>query len=101
MAAPRKPGIVRHLHICPYVRVFPDDRSLSIDGDKRMSKFLAWWDSLPPRERTSSALELLIAACNGELGVAHPSMTVVVNEDDQLNDEKLDRLLKNMAMDED
>lgn len=101
MAAPKKPGVVRHLHIDPYVRVLPDNRSASIDGDKRMDKFLAWWDSLPPRDGTKSALELLIAACNGELGIAHSSMSAVVDEDEQINDEKLDRLLKNMSMDED
>lgn len=100
MAAPKKPGVVRHLHIDPYVRVRPEDRSISYGGDKRLDKTLAWFDSLPPRQATKLAWELIIAACNGELGVARLNMSAMADEDDQRAEAALEALLNNMAMDE-
>jgi len=98
MAPPKKPGVVRHLHIDPYVRVKAENTSASFDGDKRLDHFLGWWDGLPPRQRTKMALELLVAACNGELGIA-PS--VVMDGDGSSEDQSaLAELLNNMAFEE-
>jgi hypothetical protein len=98
MAAPKKPGHVRHLHIDPYVRVKHENPSASFVNDKRVDRFLIWWDGLPSRQRTKMALELLIAACNGELGVA-PGV-VMDGDESAENKSALDELLKNMVMDE-
>jgi len=98
MAPPKKPGVVRHLHIDPYVRVQPENHSASFAEDKRLDRFLTWWDGLPSRQRTRMALDLLVAACNGELGVApNVSMDGDANAEDK---SALDELLKNMLMDE-
>ena len=98
MAAPKKPGEVRHLHIDPYVRVKPENPSASFVNDKRLDRFLIWWDGLPSRQRTKLALDLLVAATNGELGVA-PSVSMDDGESLE-NKSALDELLKNMALDE-
>jgi len=98
MAPPKKPGVVRHLHIDPYLRVKDGNASLSYAEDKRLDKFLAWWDGLPSRQRTHMALDLLVAACNGELGIA-PGVTMD-GDDIAENKSALDELLKNMSMDE-
>lgn len=98
MAAPKKPGVVRHLHIDPYVRVKHENPSGSFGNDKRLDRFLVWWDGLPSRQRTKLALDLLVAACNGELGVA-PS--VEMDGDATAEDRSaLAEMLKNMALDE-
>ena len=98
MAAPKKPGEVRHLHIDPYVRVKAENPSASFAGDRRLDRFLAWWDSLPQRQRTKMALALLIAATNGELGVAQ---SVSMDGDEATeNKSALAELLNNMALDE-
>lgn len=98
MARPRKPGVVRHLHIDPYVRVAYENPSVSFEGDKRLDRFLAWWDGLPARQRTKMALDLLVAACNGELGVAP---NVEMDGDASAEDKSaLSELLKNMVLDE-
>ena len=100
MAAPKKPGVVRHLHIDPYVRVIPQNKSTSYSGDKRLDKTLAWFDSLPPRQATKLAWELIIAACNGELGVARQDMSVMADEDEQRAEAALEALLNNMSKDD-
>ena len=100
MAPPIKPGDVRHLHIDPYVRVQPGNPSASFEGDKRLDRFLEWWDSLPPRKRTKMALDLLIAACCGELSVARLEPSALTDEEDQRAELALEALLNNMAMDE-
>lgn len=100
MAAPKKPGITRHLHIDPYVRVKPENHSESFEGDKRLDRFLEWWDGLPSRKRTKMALDLLVAACCGELSVARLDMSAMPDEDDQMADAALEALLNNMSMDE-
>ena len=98
MAAPKKPGKVRHFHIDPYLRVKHDDLSMSFANDKRVDRFLIWWDGLPSRQRTKMALELLVAACNCELGIA-PGVVMEGNESAE-NKSALDELLKNMVFDE-
>ena len=60
MGAPRK-GFRRHIHIDPYV--YPGT-------SPRIDKFLEWYDSVPARQRTRMCFDLLVAATNGELGVA-------------------------------
>ncbi len=98
MAPPKKPGLVRHLHIDPYVRVKQENPSSSFENDKRLDRFLEWWDGLPSRQRTGMALELLVAACNGELGVApNVDMDGEGNAEDK---SALAELLNNMSMDE-
>jgi hypothetical protein len=98
MGAPKKPGVVRHLHIDPYMRVKSENASASFTNDKRLDRFLVWWDGLPSRQRTKMALELLVAACNGELGVA-PS--VEMEGDTNAEDKSaLAEMLKNMALEE-
>lgn len=99
MPAPRKPGRVRHLHIDPYVRVKYDNFSASFANDKRLDKTLAWWDGLPPRQRSKLAWELIIAACNGELGVA-PSTLMDGDDDATENKSALNELLRNMVLEE-
>jgi len=101
MAAPKKPGVVRHLHIDPYLRVISEDKSTSYSGDKRLDKTLAWFDSLPPRQATKLAWELIIAACNGELGVARQDISAMADEDEQRAEAALEALLNNMSKDDD
>ena len=98
MAAPKKPGVRRHLYIDPYVRVKPNDPSASFDNNKRLDRFLIFWDGLPNHQRTKMAFDLLIAACNGELGVA-PGV-VMDGDENAENKSALDELLKNMVFDE-
>jgi len=98
MAPPIKPGKVRHLHIDPYVRVKPDNNSASVDGNARLDRALAWYDAQPSGERTRLCWELIIAAVNGELGIA-PAVSM---EDGDAEESKsaLNELLKNMVLDE-
>lgn len=100
MAAPKKPGVRRHLHIDPYVRVKPENQSASIDDNKRLDRFLEWWDGIEEGKRTRMALDLLVAACCGELSVARLDMSAMADEDDQRAEAALEALLNNMAMDE-
>jgi hypothetical protein len=90
MGAPKK-GPRRHLHIDPYVY---------LDKGERVDKALAWFDSQPTGQRTRLCWELIIAAVNGELGVA-PVVSSVADADDHVAQAALESLLKNMAMDED
>ncbi len=99
MARPKKPGVARHLHIDPYVWVKEEDRSKTVDENMRVDKFLAWFDSQPAGQRTAMCLELIVAAVNGELGVA--STVAIGTEDDGRAQAALEGLLKNMVMDED
>jgi hypothetical protein len=100
MAPPVKPGVTRHLHIDPYVRVKPENHSESFEGDKRLDRFLEWWDGLPSRKRTKMALDLLVAACCGELSVARQELSAMTDEEDKQAEAALEALLSNMAMDE-
>jgi hypothetical protein len=89
MAAPKK-GPRRHLHIDPYVYL---DKGLRVD------KALAWYDSQPAGQRTRLCWDLIIAAVNGELGVAQ---TVDLGgADAERSQAALESLLANMVMDED
>lgn len=99
MARPKKPGVARHLHIDPYVRVAVDDSRKTIDGNARVDKALAWYDAQPEGERTKLCWNLIVAAVNGELGVA-PSVSLV-DEDAAQAQRALDDLLANMVLDED
>ena len=99
MARPKKPGFPRHLHIDPYVWVTQKNGELTVDNDARMNKFLAWYDSMPSGQRTKMCLDLIVAAVNGELGVA--SSVSLVDSDGDRSQKALDDLLKNMVLDED
>jgi len=89
MAAPKK-GPRRHLHIDPYVY---------LDKGGRVDKAMAWYDSQPAGQRTRMCWELIIAAVNGELGVAqHIDLGDVDSERSQ---KALESLLANMVMDDD
>jgi hypothetical protein len=88
MAAPKK-GPRRHLHIDPYVY---------LDKGPRVDKALAWYDSQLPGERTKNAWDLIVAAVNGELGVA-PNVTLG-DDDVERSQADLQSLLSNMVMDE-
>ena len=98
MAPPIKPGKVRHLHIDPYVRVKPDNKSASVDGDARLDRALAWYDAQPSGTRTRLCWELIIAAVNGELGIA-PAVSMD-DEDTEQNKSALSALLENMVLNE-
>jgi len=98
MAPPVKPGKVRHLHIDPYVRVKPENKSASVDGDARLDRALAWYDAQPSGTRTRLCWELIIAAVNGELGIA-PAVSMG-DEDAEQNDSALKTLLANMELNE-
>jgi hypothetical protein len=99
MPRPKKPGAARHLHIDPYVWVKKENNSVTVDDDPRMNKFLAWYDAMPAGQRTKLCLELMVAAANGELGVA--STVSLVDDDSARSKKALDDLLKNMVLDED
>jgi hypothetical protein len=88
MGAPKK-GYRRHVYVCPYV--YPGK-------DARVDKALAWFDAQAPGKRTRMCWELIVAAVNGELGLAS---TVTINDDGMEQAQKaLEGLLKNMVMDE-
>jgi hypothetical protein len=89
MPRPKK-GPRRHLHIDPYV--YPNEST-------RVDKALAWYESQPAGQRTKMCWELIIAAVNGELGVA-PIMALG-DEDAERSQAALESLLANMVMDED
>ena len=89
MARPKK-GPRRHLHIDPYVY---------LDKGARVDKALAWYDSQPAGTRTRMCWELIIAAVNGELGVAQ--VVDMRDEDAEKSQLALESLLANMVMDED
>lgn len=98
MAPPIKPGKVRHLHIDPYVRVMPDNNSASVDGDARLDRALAWYDAQPSGTRTRLCWELIVAAVNGELGIA-PAVSMD-DGDAEENKSALSALLENMVLNE-
>ncbi len=98
MAPPVKPGVARHFHFDPYVRVKKDDMSASIDEDARIDKTLKWIDSQPSGLRTKLIWELIVAAVNGELGIA-PSVSME-DGDAELNESALRSLLANMELNE-
>jgi hypothetical protein len=99
MAPPKKPGVARHVMISPYVRVKPNDPSATVEGDARVDKALRWYDSIPKGDRQRMCWELIVAAVNGELGVAH---TVHLADDDTAQAERaLEDLLLNMVLEED
>jgi len=88
MAAPKK-GPRRHIHIDPYVY---------LDKGPRVDKALAWYDNQLPGQRTKMCWDLIVAAVNGELGVA-PS--VMLGDDNmEKSQADLESLLANMVMDE-
>ncbi len=101
MARPKKPGIARHLHITPYVRVKArsgEGWSQTHDDDLRVNKALAWYDALPSGKRQTLVWELIVAAANGELGIAS-TVDLSGSEDDEAR-AALASLLDNMVMDE-
>jgi hypothetical protein len=89
MAAPKK-GPRRHLHIDPYVY---------LDKGARVDKALAWYDNQPAGQRTRMCWELIVAAVNGELGVAQS--VDMADADAGHAQAALESLLANMVMDED
>jgi len=89
MGAPRK-GYRRHIFINPYV--YPGT-------SPRIDKFLEWYDSVPARQRSKMCFELLVAATNGELGVAQA--VSLKDEQEDVAQAALSSLLANMTMDED
>jgi hypothetical protein len=91
MARPRKKGVRRHLHIDPYL--WMEEMS------PRELKALAWYDAHPNGQRTRLCWELIVAAVNGELGVA--SSVALVDEDAAQAQRALDDLLANMVLDDD
>ena len=99
MARKKKPGVRRHLHVSPYVFVKEENKSATFDGNARVDKALAWYDAQPAGKRQSIVWELLIAAVNGELGVAQT--VSLVDEDSERTRKALDDMLKNMVLDED
>jgi len=89
MARKKKVGVARHLHIDPYI--WPGE-------DARRDKLLAWYESLPARQRTKMVVDLLVAAIHGELGVAIAAD--MSDENAAANKSALEELLMNMAQDE-
>ena len=59
MARLKKKGVLRHLHIDPYIW---------IGEDARKDAVLRWYDALPGGKRTELVIELIAAAVLGELG---------------------------------
>lgn len=88
MGAPKK-GIRQHVHIDPYV--YPGK-------SERVDKALAWFNAQPSGQRTRLCWELIVAAVNGELGVA--AAISLRDEDDDAAQTALAALLANMIMDE-
>lgn len=97
MGAPKKPGYARHLHFDPYVHVRDEDHGKSINSDARIDRFLAWCDAIPFKRRTGMVFDLIVAAVNGELGVAS---AVEMSGVDVESKERLNDLLANMVLDE-
>lgn len=98
MARPKKKGFPLHLHIDPYVWVKEENHAVSVDGNARLDRALAWYNSQPSGDRTRLCWELIIAAVNGELGVA-PAVVMGDGDADE-NKLALNELLKNMALEE-
>lgn len=99
---PKLPGVPRHIHIDPYVRVkgkTGDEFSLSVNGDPRIDKALGWLDSHPKGTVTAMCWDLIVAAINGELGVAVTVSSIDV--DKQRVQKALDNMLNNMDFEED
>lgn len=99
---PRLPGVPRHIHIDPYVRVkgkTGDEFSLSVNGDPRIDKALRWLQSHPKGKVTAMCWELIVAAINGELGVA--AAPAVVDDDVERTQKALKDMLNNMVFEED
>ncbi len=103
MARPRKPGIPRHLHISPYVRVKDikgtEGWNLTHEGDARVDRALAWLKSQPEGTVQDAVWQLFVAAVNGELGVVQPLN--LEDEDKVLAQKALESLLNNMVIEED
>ena len=89
MAAPKK-GPRRHLHIDPYVY---------LEQSPRVDKALAWYDAQLAGQRTRMCWELIVAAVNGELGVA--ISVDMADADAEHAQAALEGLLANMVMDDD
>lgn len=102
MAAPKKPGVARHIHISPYVRVKSEEGEgwwQTHSGDVRTDKALAWLKSQPSGTVQSAVWNLFVAAVNGELGVIN---TVNLEDEDKVRAQKaLEELLNNMVLEED
>lgn len=102
MAAPKKPGVARHIHISPYLRVKAEDGDgwwQTHAGDVRTDKALAWLKSQPSGTVQMAVWNLFVAAVNGELGVIS---TVDLADEDQVRAQKaLEDLLSNMVLEED
>jgi len=89
MARPKK-GERVHVHIDPYV--YPGESA-------RADKALAWLKEQPAGQRTRLCWELIVAAVNGELGVAQT--VTLADADADRSQAALESLLANMVMDED
>lgn len=102
MPAPKKPGVARHIHISPYVRVKAEDGDgwwQTHAGDARTDKALAWLKSQPSGKVQTSVWNLFVAAVNGELGVIS---TVNLQDEDQVRAQNaLNDLLNNMVLEDD
>ena len=89
MARPKK-GTRQHIHIDPYV--YPNESA-------RVDKALEWFNAQPSGQRTRLCWDLIVAAVNGELGVAQ--VVSFRNEEAEAAQAALEGLLANMVMDED
>ena len=99
---PRLPGVPRHIHIDPYVRVkgkTGEEFASSVNGDPRLDRALRWLDSHPKGKVTAMCWDLIVAAINGELGIAAPS--AITNDDEERTQKALQDMLKNMVFEED
>lgn len=99
---PRLPGVARHIHIDPYVRVkgkTGDEFSLSVNRDPRIDKALRWLDSHPKGKVTAMCWELIVAAVNGELGIA--SVPAIMDDDTERTQKALQDMLNNMVFEDD
>lgn len=99
---PRLPGVARHIHIDPYVRVqgkTGEEFALSVNGDPRIDKALRWLDSHPKGKVTAMCWELIVAAVNGELGIA--SVPAIMDDDTERTQKALQDMLNNMVFEDD
>ncbi len=99
---PRLPGVPRHIHIDPYVRVkgkTGEEFALSVNGDPRIDKALRWLDSHPKGRVTAMCWELIVAAVNGELGIA--SVPAIMDNDTERTQKALQDMLNNMVFEDD
>ena len=99
---PRLPGVARHIHIDPYVRVkgkTGEAFALSVHGDPRIDRALRWLDSHPKGRVTAMCWDLIVAAINGELGIA--AAPAMQDNDTERTKKELQDMLKNMVFEED